>query len=90
MDTETPIFPSTISSGSTISCWLKTPLPNLSFFKLQEHLTTDVVIIGGGIAGLTCAYKLVSEGKNVVLLEDGNLASGETGRTSAHLSNGKY
>jgi len=45
----------------------------------------DVCIIGGGIGGLTTAYLLLKEGKSVVLLEDGQIASGESGRTTAHL-----
>jgi glycine/D-amino acid oxidase-like deaminating enzyme/nitrite reductase/ring-hydroxylating ferredoxin subunit len=43
-------------------------------------------VIGGGIAGVTTALLLQEEGKHVVLLEDGMLGSGETGRTSAHLA----
>ena len=47
----------------------------------------DVCIVGAGIAGLTTAYLLAAEGKKVVVLEDGMIGSGETGRTTAHLSN---
>jgi glycine/D-amino acid oxidase-like deaminating enzyme/nitrite reductase/ring-hydroxylating ferredoxin subunit len=53
---------------------------------LRESTAADVVVIGGGIAGLTTAYLLGKEGLKVVLLEDGDLASGESGRTTAHLS----
>ena len=35
--------------------------------------------------GLTCAYNLAKKGKRVVVLEDGEIGSGETGRTTAHL-----
>jgi glycine/D-amino acid oxidase-like deaminating enzyme/nitrite reductase/ring-hydroxylating ferredoxin subunit len=45
-----------------------------------------VLIIGGGIAGLTTAYKLLKAGKKIVLVEDGFIGSGETGRTTAHLT----
>jgi glycine/D-amino acid oxidase-like deaminating enzyme/nitrite reductase/ring-hydroxylating ferredoxin subunit len=44
-------------------------------------------VIGAGIAGLTTAYMLAREGKSVVVLDDGPIAGGETGRTTAHLSN---
>ncbi|MGD9633412.1 MAG: FAD-dependent oxidoreductase [Pirellulales bacterium] len=50
-------------------------------------METDVCIIGGGIAGLTTAYLLGKSGRRVVVLEDGALASGMTGVTTAHLSN---
>jgi glycine/D-amino acid oxidase-like deaminating enzyme/nitrite reductase/ring-hydroxylating ferredoxin subunit len=44
-------------------------------------------VVGAGIAGLTVAYRLQQEGRKVIVLEDGLVASGETGRTSAHLAN---
>lgn len=47
----------------------------------------DVCIVGGGIAGLTTAYLLAQEGRTVVVLEAGRIGSGETARTTAHLSN---
>lgn len=52
---------------------------------LVEDRNTDVVIVGGGIAGLSVAYELVKRGKKVIVVEDGYIGSGETGRTSAHL-----
>ena len=47
----------------------------------------NVCVIGAGIPGLTTAYLLAREGKCVVVLDDGPIAGGETGRTTAHLSN---
>ncbi len=46
-----------------------------------------MVIVGGGIAGITTAYCLLKSGRQVILVEDGYLGSGETGRTTAHLVN---
>lgn len=54
---------------------------------LTGHTSADVCIVGAGIAGLTTAYLLLREGHTVVVLDDGLCASGETGRTTAHLSN---
>lgn len=48
---------------------------------------TDVCVVGAGIAGLTTAYLLSREGVKVVVIDDGPLCGGETGRTTAHLSN---
>lgn len=54
---------------------------------LNEDTATEVCIIGSGIAGLTTAYRLLEEGKSVVVLESGTLGSGMTPLTTAHLSN---
>ncbi len=53
--------------------------------SLSTDLTTDVVVIGGGITGLTTALSLLKEGKQVVVLEAGTIGSGTTGATSAQL-----
>ncbi|MBC5833693.1 FAD-dependent oxidoreductase [Flavobacterium sp. F372] len=76
----------TITSGKNLSCWFTSNIEPLSFEKLNENIDTDVLVIGGGISGLTTAYCLAKEGKKVVLVEDGCIGSGETGRTTAHLS----
>ena len=55
--------------------------------RLSKDLTTDVCIVGAGIAGLTTAYLLTKSGKQVVLLDDGPIASGMTQVTTAHLTN---
>jgi glycine/D-amino acid oxidase-like deaminating enzyme/nitrite reductase/ring-hydroxylating ferredoxin subunit len=55
--------------------------------RLQENIRTDVCIIGAGIAGLTTAYLLSQEGRSVVVLDDGRIGGGMTGRTTAHLTN---
>jgi glycine/D-amino acid oxidase-like deaminating enzyme/nitrite reductase/ring-hydroxylating ferredoxin subunit len=75
------------TSGTTLSSWFGTAEALPTYSPLHKSITTDVVIVGGGIAGLTTAYLLGLEGLKVVVLEDGELASGESGRTTAHLSN---
>ncbi len=43
-------------------------------------------VIGAGIAGLSAAYQLARAGRSVVVLDDGPIGGGQTGRTTAHLS----
>ncbi|MBI2386569.1 MAG: FAD-dependent oxidoreductase [Elusimicrobia bacterium] len=53
---------------------------------LDASLTTDVCVVGAGIAGLSTAYRLARDGASVVVLEAGSVGGGETERTTAHLA----
>jgi len=67
----------------------KTPWDDAQFAKypkLAKDMTCDVVVIGGGITGLTAGYLLKKAGKRVCLLERDRLAHGDTGCTTAHLT----
>jgi len=68
----------------SLSIWAQTA-PAAAMPVLHGELHADVCVIGGGIAGLSSAYLLAQEGKQVVLLEAHQLGSGESGRTTAHL-----
>ena len=46
----------------------------------------DVIVIGAGMAGLLTAYYLQQEGKDVLILEAKEIASGQTGRTTAKIT----
>lgn len=48
--------------------------------------TWDVVVVGAGMAGLLVAYYLQEEGKKVLVLEANEVASGQTGRTTAKIT----
>ena len=74
-----------VTSGENISYWIDSLKP-VEYKPLKENKKTDVLIIGGGLAGLTTAYCLLKEGRRTVLIEDGLIGSGETGRTTAHLT----
>ena len=56
------------------------------FEPLREDIACDVCIVGAGIAGMTTAYLLSRAGKRTVVLDDGPIGGGETGRTTAHLA----
>lgn len=47
--------------------------------RLVEDTSADVVIVGGGIIGASCAYSLSQDGLRVVVLERDGLASGASG-----------
>ena len=71
-------------SGHTTSVWMATAdVPEFS--PLRENIECDVCIVGAGIAGLTTAYHCAKAGQRVVVLDDGPVGGGETGRTTAHL-----
>ncbi len=73
-------------SGDTVSLWMATAdMP--SYPPLTENATADVCIVGAGIAGMTTAYMLTQAGRSVVVLDDGPVGGGETGRTTAHIAN---
>ncbi len=57
-----------------------------SFASLSQDAEAEVLIIGGGIAGVTAAYLLAKEGRSVILVEKGKLGSGQTMCTTAHIS----
>src|SRR5881394_3362038 len=71
-------------SGQSKSVWLTTNPTIPAVHDLPEG--ADVCIVGAGIAGLSCAYMLLREGKKVVVVDDGPIAGGETCRTTAHLA----
>lgn len=67
------------------SLWTTTA-PGRRFPTLAGDMTVDVVVVGGGIAGLTTAWLLKRAGKKVAVLEMNRLLTGQTGQTTAHLT----
>jgi glycine/D-amino acid oxidase-like deaminating enzyme/nitrite reductase/ring-hydroxylating ferredoxin subunit len=64
--------------------WQRAKRPK--FRKVTKSQNFDVVIIGGGITGVTAAYLLKKSGKQVCLLERHRLGYVDTGLTTAHLT----
>ena len=69
------------------SIWKK-DWPQIRFETLDENQTTDVLIVGGGIAGILCAYKLKKAGIDCLLTEAHEICSGITANTSAKITLG--
>jgi ribulose 1,5-bisphosphate synthetase/thiazole synthase len=54
--------------AANTSFWVATT-PETDYPRLEENVTVDVAVLGGGMTGLTAAYLLKSEGKTVALVE---------------------
>lgn len=57
-----------------------------SYPTLEKNADTDVLVIGGGIAGILAAYTLRKEGKKVILVEKKELTHDATSKTTAFLT----
>lgn len=66
------------------SLWEDIVLPEFS--KAQGDINTDVLIIGGGIAGILTAYFLQKEGVDYTLVEQNRICSGVTSKTTAKIT----
>ena len=67
------------------SVWTQTAhLPE--FEPLSDDIRTDVLVIGGGMAGLLCAWQLTRAGIDCVLVEADRLCSGMTQDTTAKIT----
>ena len=59
------------------------------FPQLQEELTIDVCIVGGGYTGLSSALHLARQGFSVALLEAERVGWGASGRNGGHCDTGQ-
>ena len=56
------------------------------FTPMLEDRYADVLIIGGGMAGILCAYRLQQQGVDCLLLEADRIGSGTTHGTTAKIT----
>ncbi len=70
---------------NTTSYWFE-EAPSRKFAALEKTFTVDVLVVGGGITGLTTAYLLKKAGMSVALVERARIARADTGHTTAHLT----
>lgn len=71
--------------GQNISLWQDTTPPvHKRGDSIRNH--TDVIIVGGGITGITTALTLQQAGKSCMILESHTIGYGTTGGTTAHIN----
>lgn len=75
----------TLANVKTNPVWLESG-PPVEFPRLEADVQADVLVVGGGITGLTAAYLLGQAGRSVVVVERERVGGGETGHTTAHVT----
>lgn len=67
------------------SIWLK----DIKYEKLEslnQDINTDVLIIGGGLTGISAAYHLINNNLNVTLIDSDKIGFGVSSRTTGKLT----
>ncbi|OAQ52505.1 hypothetical protein HTG_12850 [Natrinema mahii] len=77
--------PNPTESPRPESLWLATT-PTTEYGPLEDGLTVDAAVVGGGITGLSAAIELQDAGRSVAVLEADRIAEGTTGHTTAKLT----
>ena len=67
------------------SYWLDST-EETNYPTLENDIKVDIVVIGGGITGITTALLLKNEGFNIALIEADKIAQGTTGHTTAYVT----
>lgn len=73
------------SEARARSVWIPEE-PAARYEPLRGDMQADVVVVGGGICGLTTALALQRDGRQVVVVESKRIGQGTTGRSSAKLT----
>ena len=71
--------------GRLESHWIDTTPPT-SYPPLDGDRSVDVVVVGGGIAGVSTAWELARAGRTVAIVEADRVVTGVTGYTTAKLT----
>jgi gamma-glutamylputrescine oxidase len=66
--------------------WQTNSAEEVSCPPLAQELETDCLVIGAGMAGLHAALRLITAGKDVVLLEKSTSGGSSTGRSAGFLT----
>ncbi len=71
--------------NDAISLWDDVSPPRKIYPSLSESISGDVVIIGGGIVGLSSALHLAKKGYKPIVLEGKTIGSGASGRNNGQV-----
>lgn len=69
-----------------VSTWQNEVKIGKSYPKLLKDLTTEVVVVGGGLTGIACAYLLAKQGKKVVVVDKDWVGAGVSAFTTAFIT----
>ena len=69
-----------------ISIWINDKIKNEKLDKLNKNIETDVLIVGGGMAGLSLAYHMINSNKKVALIEKDICGMGATSKNTGKLT----
>jgi gamma-glutamylputrescine oxidase len=69
-------------------CYYETTVVRREWPRLQQDSTADVVVVGGGLAGLSTALELAESGQSVILLEAERLCGHASGRNGGQAISG--
>ena len=68
------------------SIWINNKIKNEKMLELDRNIECDVLIVGGGMAGLSTAYHLMDSDKKVVLIEKDLCGMGATSKNTGKLT----
>lgn len=67
------------------SYWIAST-PKTEYPTLNENIKTDILVVGGGITGITTAYLLQKEGFDVSIIDSSRIALSTTSHTTAKIT----
>jgi gamma-glutamylputrescine oxidase len=74
-----------VTAGTT-PYWLDSPYEPRA--RLEGDVEVEACVVGGGVAGLSCALRLAERGIEALVLEAGTVAGGASGRNGGFLITG--
>lgn len=72
-------------AGKYKSIWLETS-DGTNLPSLTDDISTDILVVGGGITGLTASFELAKTGAKVILIDGGRIISDVTANTTAKIT----